>query len=412
MYMNENEKEEQKGTDIVSKEEVLGREVVIGDFPYEENGEKGKKKKKRKRHERYLGYIAVSACLLIAFVLMIGNIMSPVEVYEGDVPAFDIEETEEDRRKLIYVNDISDGGMSTAEIYTACSDTVVSISAESADSSGVGSGFIVSEDGYIATANHVVAGAEHLTVILSNGEEYTASLVSGNAQTDLALLKIDASGLKTVKRGDSSELLAGERVVAIGTPASLDFAGSVCSGEISFPKRVVKIYGEDGSLDKKMTLIQTDAPVNPGNSGCPLFDSEGKVIGIVTMKLGQNFSGVGFAIPANEAFDILNEMKRGGEIDDELISAISVRAAKLGVMAEAFEINGLHGVRITNFASKEYDAVQKLKLGDVITHVENKAVTNAKKLSDAISAYSPNDTVKVNVYREGQNLTFDVVLGE
>ena len=410
MYMNENEKEEQKNTSIVAKEEHSGREVVISDLPPRQNSDKDPKKK-RKRRGGYLGYIVTSACLVTAFVLMIVNIMSPAKVYDGELPAFDMEDTEE-ARKVIYVNGVSDGGMSTVEIYTACSETVVSISAQRADSSGVGSGFILTEDGYIATADHVISGAEHLTVILSDGEEYAAAIVAQNPQTDLALLKIDAAGLKAVRRGDSSELVAGERVVAIGTPASLDYAGSVCSGEISFPKRVVKIYGEDGTLSKKMMLIQTDAPVNPGNSGCPLFDSEGGVIGIVTMKLGQNFSGIGFAIPANEAFDILDRMKIGGEIDDALISGVSVRAARLGVVAEAFEVNGLYGVRITDFISKEYDAVRKLKIGDVITHIETRAVTSAKKLSDTIGEYAPNDTVKVSVYREGQNLTFEVALGE
>ena len=413
MYMNENEKEEQKSTDVVSSKDSSGRSLIISDFSPEENCDKGKRAKKKRDHRvGHLGYIVTSACLLMAFVLMIGSIMSPVKVYEGDVPAFDIDEDSNETRKVIYVNGVSDGGMSTAEIYTSCSETVVSISAQRADSSGIGSGFILTEDGYIATADHVVSGAEHLTVILSDGKEYIAAIVAENPQTDLALLKIDALGLKTVQRGDSSELFAGERVVAIGTPASLDYAGSVCSGEISFPKRVVKIYGEDGTLNKKMMLIQTDAPVNPGNSGCPLFDSEGGVIGIVTMKLGQNFSGIGFAIPANEAFDILDKMRLGGEIDEALISAVSVRAARLGVVAEAFEVNGLYGVRITGFISKEYDAARKFKIGDVITHVETRAVTNAKRLSDTIGEYAPGDTVKVNVYREGQNLTFEVVLGE
>ena len=415
MDMNENEKEEQKSKDIVRSNgtEIIVSGVFGGSESEDDDKDKKKKKKKRKkRPQRYLGYTITSACLVIAFVVMITAMISTPTPHENsEVPAFKNEETDGETSKLIYVRDVSDGGLSTAEIYSSCASSVVSILAEGIQGSGIGSGFVISDDGYIATAEHVVRGSEQISVILSTGEEYSAELVAGNGFTDLALLKIDAESLCPVKIGDSSGLVAGERVVAIGTPASLDFAGSVCSGEISFPDRTVKVYGTDGALEKKMTLIQTDAPVNPGNSGCPLFDSEGKVIGIVTMKLGQNFSGVGFAIPVNEAFEILNRMMLGQEIDDALVSAISVRAAKLGVVGNAFDINGLRGVRIEKFASSEFDAAAKLKLGDVITHVGDTPVTSAKKLSDAVNKYAPNDKIDVTVYRDGQNLTFEVVLG-
>ena len=410
MDINENEREE-KVRSIVPSERS---DIVVGYVANElDEGDKKKKKKKRKkRPQRYLGYVITSACLVIAFAVMIAAMFStPVPNDDGDIPAFKKDETEEETRKNIFVREVSDGGLSTAEIYSVCSESVVSIVAESVQSSGIGSGFIISEDGYIATAEHVVRGAVRISVILSTGMEYSAELVAGNEFTDLALLKIDSENLTAVKMGDSSELVAGERVVAIGTPASLDFAGSVCSGEISFPYRVVKVYGEDGALEKKMTLIQTDAPVNPGNSGCPLFDSEGKVIGIVTMKLGQNFSGVGFAIPINEAVSILNRMMFGQEIGDEHISAISVRAPKLGVIAKSFDSNGLTGVKIEKFVSNDFDSAKKLKLYDVITHVGDAAVTSAKKLSDEINKYAPNDTVDITVYREGQKLTFEVILG-
>ncbi len=412
MDMNENEKEDQKERGIVPSN---NSEMKLSDFD-SENGDKEKdkkKKKRKKRPQRYLGYAVTSACLVIAFVVMITAMISTPVTYDSDkdIPVLKEEETRDETRKLIYVRDVSDGGLSTAEIYSSCADSVVSVLAEGIEGSGIGSGFVISEDGYIATADHVVRGATQISVVLSTGEEYSAELVAGNGFIDLALLKIDADKLYAVKTGDSSGLLAGERVVAIGTPASLDFAGSVCSGEISFPERVLKVYGENGVLEKKMTLIQTDAPVNPGNSGCPLFDSEGRVIGIVTMKLGQNFSGVGFAIPINEALAILERMKFGQEIEEELISAISVRAPKLGIIANAFDSNGLRGVKIERFVSDEFDSAQKLKLNDVITQVGDTAVTSAKKLSDAINKYAPNDKIDVTVYRDGQKLTFEVILG-
>lgn len=409
MDINENEKEEKTGRDIVP---IQNFEVVADSGNGRSDTPNKEKKKRKKRPKIYLGYMVTSACVLIAFAVMITAMLStPTQADEKELPTFKNEETDEETKKVIYVREVADGGLSTAEIYASCAESVVSIVAEGTQGSGIGSGFIISDDGYIATAEHVIRGGERISVILYDGEEYSAQLVADNEFTDIALLKINAQELRCVKMGDSSDLVAGERVVAIGTPASLDFAGSVCSGEVSFPNRVVKVYGSDGALQKKMTLIQTDAPVNPGNSGCPLFDSEGKVIGIVTMKLGQNFSGVGFAIPVNEALAILNRMMFGQEIEEELISAISVRAAKLGVIGNAFDSNGLRGVRIEKFASNEFDSAIKLKIGDIITHVGDTAVTSAKKLSDVINDYAPNDKIDVTVCRDGQNLTFEVMLG-
>ena len=178
----------------------------------------------------------------------------------------------------------------------ACASSVVSILAEREEGQSVGSGFFLSEDGYIATAQHVVAGAKRITVRLSGGKEYNAVTVWGDGMTDLALLKINARGLRPLAFGSSASLVPGERVVAIGTPVSLDYAGSVDTGEVSYPKRSVRIYGENGTLQKKMTLIQTNTALNPGNSGCPLLNGAGEVIGVVTMKLGSGYEGMSFAI--------------------------------------------------------------------------------------------------------------------
>lgn len=409
MDMNENEKEEQKSTELVP---IKNAEIIFSGSENDISAEEKKKKRRKKRPWRYLEYIIPTASLFIAVCVMTVAFMSASLPYNSeDVPAFYEDGEKNESKKLIYVKDLSDGGKSTAEIYSDCAESVVSIATEGINGSGIGSGFILSEDGYIATANHVIADAFKITVILSSGEERVATLVGGNGFTDIALLKIEAAGLNAVVLGDSSELLAGETVIAIGTPASLDFAGSVCTGEVSFPERVVKIYGEDGMLEKKMTLIQTDAPVNPGNSGCPLFDSQGRVIGMVSMKLGQSFSGVGFAIPINGALNILNKMRMGEEVDESLTSAISVRAPKLGIVGKAYDKDGVVGVMVEKFASDGVDSAAKLKPYDVITHIDDVAVTSAKKLSDAINKYAPGDTVSITVFREGQKLTFEVILG-
>lgn len=364
------------------------------------------------RSARFGGYLVMSAALLLAFLMMIAVLCFPIPS-ETVVLTPSVEEGgETPAQKVVYVNHYGDGegALSTPELYDRCIDSVVSISVRNGKSSGIGSGFVLREDGYIATAYHVVADMTEIEVILSDERRFAARMIGGNMLTDLALLKIEATGLSPVTKGESSSLLAGERVVAIGTPASLDYAGSVSSGEVSYALRTVKIYGGDGrTLEKKMKLIQTNAPVNPGNSGCPLFDSRGHVVGIVTMKLGNQFAGMGFAIPADGGFAILEAMRMGESLDDGLLAAVSVQAAHLGIEGEAYEIGGVYGVRITAF-SDSGRASEVLAVGDLITALGDRAVTRMSDLSEALLAYEPGDCVTVSVLRNGQILQFEVIL--
>ncbi len=314
---------------------------------------------------------------------------------------------------VVYVKEYSpeSGVLTTQEIYTRSLPSIVSISVSSSSSSGVGSGFIISEDGYIVTANHVISGMSQITVILSNNEMYTATVIDGNEFTDLALIKIEKTGLPYLEIGSSSSLLVGDHVVAIGTPASVDFAGSLADGTVSFNNRVFKIYNDSGAVEKKMTLIQTNALVNPGNSGCPLINQYGKVVGIVTMKLNSTyFEGMCFAIPTDTAMPIINAM-RNGENYDSLLSAVSQYPAKLGIMVENATGN-VSGVKISGFTSSSYDISKKMAVGDVITDIDSIAVSSINHLSQILDLYSPGDTVKITFYRSGQKMTVDVVLGK
>ena len=323
-------------------------------------------------------------------------------------------ETDGQTEKVVFVRQLNDdsGILTTPELYGRCADTVVSILTKSKNASGVGSGFILSADGYIGTAEHVVAGMEELTVTLADGTEYPAVRVAGNELTDLALLKIDAHDLPTVTFGRAEELLIGERVVAIGTPASPEYAGSLCSGEVSYLGRTVRIRDEStGALEKKMTLIQTDAPVNPGNSGCPLFDEYGRVVGVVTMKLGSAYTGIGFASPAEGAEAILLAMMRGEPLTEPLLYAVSVPAPKLGIRGEARIVEGIYGIAVLDFSSETSSASAALRAGDLITAIDGHAVATAEELSEAINEKAPGDTVLVTVLRQGQALTFEIVLG-
>lgn len=315
--------------------------------------------------------------------------------------------------KIVFVRPYDDGSglLTTPELYEKCAKSVVSILGEKEGASGVGSGFFITEDGYVATVAHVVEAMDRVTVITADGTKYPAEVVSSNALTDLALLKIEGSRFPTVSFGASKELLTGEKVVAIGTPASLDYAGSVSSGEISYLSRTVKIYDATGQvLQKKMTLLQTNAPVNPGNSGCPLFDEYGRVVGVVTMKLGSNYAGIGFAIPSDGALPILQAMMKGSPLSDALLSAVSVTAPKLGILGEKGQVDGIAGVLVKGFSEKQSHAASILRIGDLIIQIEGAPVGSSDDIIDAICDKQPGDSVRIMVLRSGQKLTFEVNL--
>ena len=363
---------------------------------------------KRRPSARFGSYLVMAGSLLVAFLLMIGALcMVPSAGTVADGAA------DENAQKVIYVNayDDGEGALSTPALYDRCIESVVSISVSNGKTSGVGSGFVLREDGYLATAYHVVAGMQDVQVIFDDGRRYEAEVVGGDALTDLALLHIEATGLSPVTIGSSASLLPGERVVAIGTPASLDYAGSVSSGEVSYALRTVKIFPDGtGALEKKMKLIQTNAPVNPGNSGGPLFDGQGRVVGMVTMKLGSPFAGMGFAVPIDGAVEILEAMRQNEPLTDALLSSVSVRAANLGIEGEAWEMDGVRGIRVTACRA-DGAAAGTLLAGDLITRFGDTVVTRPSDLAAALCYYDPGQSVAVTVLRHGQLLTFSVVLG-
>lgn len=299
-----------------------------------------------------------------------------------------------------------------SEIYAKSIDAVLSILTESETASGIGSGFFISENGYIATAAHVIDGMNQLTVQRSDGQQFSAKLIAKNMLTDLAVLKIEAEHLPFLPFGKSSELFVGDRVFAIGTPASIDYAGSLCSGEISYLNRTVRIPNEsDGSLKKSMTLLQTNAPLNPGNSGCPLLNEYGQVIGIVSMKLGNQYDGIGFAIPSDGAIPILQAMVRGEPLTDELLWTVGAPAARLGILGQADEENQRSGVRVVDFDSEEPSNLPRfLQKGDLILRLDTKEVDTPSQLRKVLQEKSPGQTVRITVLRNGQELTFDIIL--
>ncbi|MFZ5748358.1 MAG: DegQ family serine endoprotease [Pseudomonadota bacterium] len=276
------------------------------------------------------------------------------------------------------------------------------------EAESLGSGFLISDDGYIVTNNHVVAPGsrnavvESITVTLADKREYKARLIGRDAQSDLAVLKIEGKGLPFVRFGDSTTARVGDWVVAIGSPFGL--GGSVTAGIISAVHRVT---GQGGAYDR---FIQTDASINRGNSGGPMFDLRGNVIGINSQILsptGGNV-GIGFAIPAEEAKPVIDKLMKGE----------SIKRGYLGVnmqdltddLAEAMGVPAGKGTIIARVEPGEAADKAGIKAGDVIVKVDGRDVTPDQTLSYLVANVTPGTRVPVEVVRDGKRLTLQVTV--
>lgn len=266
----------------------------------------------------------------------------------------------------------------------------------------LGSGFIISEDGYIVTNNHVVAKATEVKVVLKDGSEYKAKIVGTDPKTDIALLKIDPKGkkLQPVKLGDSDKLKIGEWVIAIGNPFGLSY--TVTAGIISAKGRVI---GE-GPYDN---FLQTDASINPGNSGGPLINMKGEVVGINTAIIA-NAQGIGFAIPINLAKVIIAHLKKYGHV---IRGWLGVYIQELTPeLAKAMKLPVKHGVVITKVIPGSPADKAGLKAGDVIIRYNGKKIEHVNQLTIAVSMTHPGTKVSIEVIRKGKVRRFKVRIGE
>ncbi len=292
-----------------------------------------------------------------------------------------------------------------SQIVQNVKPSVVSIKAEGNSGSGTGSGFIYREDGYIVTNNHVAAPAINggkLTVYLEDKTSFEAKLVGRNASYDLAVLKIDATGLKPVNIGDSSAINVGDLTVAFGSPLGL--SGTVTSGIVSALNRPVTAGGADDQ--SFISAIQTDAAINPGNSGGPLVNGQGQVIGvnsaIATLGSGTQSGsiGLGFAIPINQAQRVISEIIETGKSSTP-IAGISIDSTYNGV-----------GAKIAEVVADGPAASTDLKVGDIVTKINGEAVEDSTELIVAIRRNNPGDTIVLTVKNTaGNEREVSVVLG-
>lgn len=300
----------------------------------------------------------------------------------------------------------SDGRYTTEGLAKALSPSVVAIvvyydfSAQSiATPTAQGSGIIFSEDGYIVTNAHVVDGEIlALKVVLSDETEYSARIIGSDTKSDIAVIKIDASGLQPAQFADSDTVDPGEDVVAIGSPAGL--YGSITKGVVSAVGREIRT-----SVDNiDMECIQIDAAINPGNSGGALFNMWGQVVGIISSKLSATYyDGIGFAISTNAAKPIIEELIEYGSVQ----SRVRIGITFYGINKTAAEIYGypITGLYIDSIADDCDISNTELQPGDVITHIEDKEVTSQGEVIKALNGYKPGDTVTAKVSRLNSDQT-------
>ena len=275
---------------------------------------------------------------------------------------------------------------------------------------GAGSGVIISDDGYIITNNHVIEDASNITVSLRNGDSYTAKLIGTDAEEDIALIKIEATGLTTAVFGDSSTLEVGDKAVIIGNPLGT-LGGSVTEGIISALDRSIVI---DGTT---MHLMQTDAAINPGNSGGGMFNGQGELVGIVVAKSGGTSSGstidnIGFVIPINNVLNILGDLKQYGYVRGKADTGMSFVDITNEMYAWYYFNSANTGVYISSVERGSNAASAGFSAGDRVISIDGKSVSSASDITSIISEHSSGDTISFEIERSGRTGTIDLTLEE
>ena len=301
--------------------------------------------------------------------------------------------------------DEADGALSLQEIYNKCIGSVVSITASAQSGKSSGTGIVLSADGYLITNHHVIENAQVIAVQTSDDRQFQASIIGSDEASDLAVLKVDATDLQPAEFGDSGKLAVGDRVVAIGDPLGAQLRGTMTSGIVSAINRDLEVN------DRTMTLIQTDAALNNGNSGGPLINCYGQVIGINTMKLRSYYSttaeGLGFAIPMAVAKPILEELMENGYVAGRPAIGISYDTLPL-----AFRIyyNLPEGVYISAVYDGSDAQAKGVAAGDIITAVNGTRVTSIDELNRVKNQFTAGDSITLTLYNGGSYRDVEVTL--
>lgn len=396
--------------DVEDYEEVIGNEIH-GDseenqsdniFTYIENNKKTIKKYKMNKKKG--GFLKALSLILVGAIVGGG-----VGGYSSYMLLKDKVGT------VLYANPQSfentEGALSASEAFEKVAPAVVIVSVNGTTSNGffseevegIGSGFIINEDGYILTNYHVIKDASVVTVTLSDGRDVSAKVVNYDQNQDIAMLKITEEGIVVpgiVELGDSSVLKPGEQVLAIGTPLSKDFNQTLTGGYVSAVNRTVET-----SSGVQVNLIQTDAAINPGNSGGPLINTKGEVVGINTLKISDSeVEGIGFSIPINEVKDRIEALSK-----PILNLGVSIREINEELSKQYDMEEGLYVVQVTEFSPAE---VAGIAAGDVIVKFDGQRITNFEELRAIRDTKSAGDVVQIELIRNGSSKTVNLQLEE
>ena len=385
------------------------------------NGEDPNHHDKNKRSRKPMSPKQKGAIKIVALCLvcaLLGGLAQPIysslsggnetTIYTGDRTPTQVDTASVDTSKEL----------TTAEIYAKYVNSCVGITVDivstnvfgqTVTGAAAGSGFVITEDGYILTNYHVIDGANSIKVTFDNGKEYTATYVGGEEKNDIAVIKVDATGLTPVVIGKSSDMLVGEQVTTIGNPL----------GELTFSESTGIISALDRSITmsdgRQMNMIQTDCAINSGNSGGPLFNSHGEVIGIVSAKYssGSNSSsasveGLGFAIPMDDVANMVSDLVKNGYVTGKPILGISVADVDESVTSYGVPQGAIIRVVTPDLCG----AKAGLQAGDIVTKIDNTDVTSASDLTSAIGNYKPGDKVTLTIFRSGETKTVEVTLEE
>ena len=313
---------------------------------------------------------------------------------------------------------VNEGPYTRAQVVERCAPSVVGIDGifettvsdggrtQTYEQPGSGSGVIITADGYIATCAHVVDGAKKLTVTLNDDTSYEATLIGTDKRNDLAIIKIDATGLTPAALGDSDMLTVGEDVIAIGNPLG-ELCGTATGGMISAVKRNITVEGTE------MELVQTDAAISPGNSGGGLFNASGRLIGIVNAKVSDSDAeGLGFAIPVNSVVKEINDLLNYGYVTGRASLGVYTQNVTLTNGYGFFSYGGTRCVQITDVVKGSAAEQAGLKAGDLILEVDGKEVSSNADLSDIIAGYNAGESAEFLIRRDSERITIRVTFAE
>ena len=325
---------------------------------------------------------------------------------QSDALETSIERTVLDQAFTLSLVQPGEQELSLQELYAACADSIVGITAYPEDQDGYywGTGVIADEAGLIVTNAHVIEGCASAEVTLYNNESYEALLVGADAVSDLALLKIDCSGLPAASFGDISSLSVGDPVAAIGNPLSEEFRSTLTNGIISAIDRGMNYNGHT------MSLLQTNAAINQGNSGGALFNMYGQVVGITNMKMMSYFSsieGIGFAIPSSTVKAVVDQLAENGEVRGRPSIGITVGA----IPQEAVENYELpEGLYISAVAENSDAAAQGIREGDILLAIEGQSVSTTEEVAAIRDTKGVGDSLRFTIWRQGETFEVDVRL--